>query len=221
MSAAETVQALRIDIVSDAICPWCWIGKRNLEAALDELGWEAEVHWHPYQLNPDMPRAGLARTAYRSQKFGSAERAAQLDVQVTASAAAAGLEFHLDRQHRTPNTVLAHRLARWAADQGVQTPLIEAMFQAYFQDGRDIGDVAVLTGIAAGMGLDAAAFLASDEHEADVLAEDAGFRQMGINGVPSFALAGHILFSGAMPPDQMAAAFRRGAELLRERGDIA
>ena len=209
---------MRIDIVSDAICPWCWIGRANLAAALEELGWAADIHWHPYQLNPDMPRAGVERAAYRTQKFGSLARSQELDAQVAASGAASGLTLRMDLQKRTPNTVQAHRLAKFADRHGQQNAMVDVMFQAYFQQGRDIGDDAVLTELAATLGLDAAGFLASNECEDEVLAEDANFRRMGINGVPSFALAGHILFSGAMPPAQMAAAFRRGEALLREKG---
>ena len=109
---------LRIDIVSDAICPWCWIGKRNLEGALAELGWDAELTWHPYQLNPEMPPEGVARAEYRAAKFGSLERSQELDAQVTAAGDAAGLEFRLDRQARTPNTLNAHRLSLLAQRHG-------------------------------------------------------------------------------------------------------
>ena len=213
---SEILERVRIDIISDAICPWCWIGRANLMGAMAELGWQAELRWNPYQLNPDMPAEGVARAAYRAKKFGSAARAAELDAQVTAAGAVAGLEFRLDQQARTPNTVLAHRLARFAGEH--QDAMIERMFVAYFHEGQDIGDRVVLGELAAGIGLDAAGFLASDTFDAEVRAEDANFRRIGVNGVPSFALAGHVLFSGAMPPEQMAAAFRRGSALLREKG---
>lgn len=209
---------LRIDVVSDAICPWCWIGRANLTAALAELGWDAQVHWHPYQLNPDMPLEGVDRAAYRAEKFGSLAASAQKDAQVAQAGAAAGLEFRLGEQKRTPNTILAHRLAKFAGP--LQDAMIERMFRAYFQEGQDIGDRAVLAALAAEIGLDAAAFLDGDEFDADVRTEDAHFRRLGINGVPSFALAGHILFSGAMPPDRMAAAFRQGHAALTEKGLI-
>ena len=212
----------RIDVVSDAICPWCWIGKRHLEGALARLTDEGErfaVHWRPFQLNPDMPREGVERAAYRAAKFGSAERSRELDAQVAAAGAAAGLEFRFDRQRRTPNTVDAHRLIRRAGEAGGmarQDAVVEALFRAYFQDGRDIGNAAVLAEVASGAGLEgAAAFLASGEDEAEVQAEDAGFRRLGISGVPSFALAGHILFSGAVPAERMAEAFRRALAILR------
>lgn len=215
----------RIDVVSDAICPWCWIGKRHLEGALARLADEGErfaVRWRPFQLNPDMPREGVERSAYRAAKFGSIERSSELDAQVAAAGAAAGLEFRFDRQRRTPNTVDAHRLIRHAGEIGgasQQDAVVEGLFRAYFQDGRDIGDAAVLAEVALETGLaDAAAFLASGDGAAEVRAEDAGFRRLGISGVPSFALAGHVLFSGAVPAERMADAFRRALAILRERG---
>ena len=221
---AGTAALSRIDVVSDAICPWCWIGKRHLEGALARLAEEGdrfEVHWRPFQLNPDMPREGVERDAYRAAKFGSIERSRELDAQVAAAGAAAGLEFRFDRQRRTPNTVNAHRLIRHAGAVGGtarQDAVVEALFRAYFQDGRDIGNAAVLAEVAAGAGLDgAAAFLASDDGAAEVREEDAGFRRLGISGVPSFALAGHVLFSGAVPAERMADAFRRALAILRER----
>jgi predicted DsbA family dithiol-disulfide isomerase len=220
----RTDAASRIDVVSDAICPWCWIGKRHLEGALARLADEGErfaVHWRPFQLNPDMPREGVERAAYRAAKFGSAERSRELDAQVAAAGAAAGLEFRFDRQTRTPNTLDAHRLIRRAGEAGgpaLQDAVVEALFRAYFQDGRDIGDLAVLAGAAAEAGLEgAAAFLASGDGAAEVREEDAGVRRLGISGVPTFALAGQVLFSGAVPAERMADAFRRALAILRER----
>ncbi len=214
----------RVDVVSDAICPWCWIGKRHLEGALARLAEEGErfrVHWRPFQLNPDMPREGVERAAYRAAKFGSIERSRELDAQVAAAGAAAGLEFRFDRQRRTPNTVDAHRLVRRAGEAGGearQDAVVEALFRAYFQEGRDIGDAAVLAEVASAAGLEgAAALLASGEGEAEVRAEDEGFRRLGITGVPSFALSGHVLFSGAVPAERMAEAFRRALAILRGR----
>ena len=214
----------RIDVVSDAICPWCWIGKRHLEGALAVLaedGERFEVHWRPFQLNPDMAPEGVERAAYRAAKFGSIERSRQLDAQVAAAGAAAGLEFRFDRQRRTPNTVDAHRVVRRAGEAGgpaLQEAVVEALFRAYFQDGRDIGDRAVLAEAADAAGMDgAAALLATEEGAADVRAEDAGFRGLGISGVPSFALSGHVLFSGAVPADRMADAFRQALAVLRGR----
>jgi len=223
--------AARLDIVSDAICPWCWVGKRNMEAAMDILrredGERFEVHWRPFQLNPDMPKAGVERAAYRAAKFGSEERGRQLDAQVAAAGAEAGLEFRHDRMLRTPNTVDAHRLIQLAAEEGgpaLQDRVVEALFQAYFHDGRDIGSAAVLAEVAAEAGMDATAVanhLAGDAGQAQVVGEDAGFRNLGLSGVPTFALQGHVLFSGAMPPETMADALRRALGILRERGLMA
>ena len=199
-------QKPRIDVISDVICPWCWIGKRQMERALDMLDQGFTIHWRPYQLNPDMPTEGVERASYRAAKFGSVERGAELDANVAAAGRAVGLEFRHDRMLRTPNTILAHRLIRWAGE-----PIVEPLFQAYFQDGQDIGDHATLAAIAASIGLDATEFLASDEHEAEVRAEDAQFRRIGINGVPSFAVNGQVMFSGAYPAEHMAQIFGRKA----------
>ena len=203
----------RIDVISDVICPWCWIGKRQLEAALAMLDIPFAVHWRPYQLNPDMPVEGVARAEYRAKKFGSATRGAELDANVAASGRAVGLEFRHDLMLRTPNTIAAHRLIRWAGERqaGTKNDMMEALFQAYFQDGQDIGDHAVLADIAEALGLDASSFLASDEYDAGVRAEDANFRRIGISGVPSFALDGAVMFSGAYPAEHMAQIFGRRA----------
>lgn len=223
MTAANLRPAGRLDVISDAICPWCWIGKRQLARALDALAAEGltfAVHWRPFQLNPDMPAAGVERAAYRTAKFGSLERSRELDAQVAANGAAVGLEFRLERQARTPNTVAAHRVIRLAGENGVQDAVVEALFAAYFRDGRDIGDPTVLAAVAGGAGLDpavTAVHLASDAGLAEVLEEDRMFRRAGISGVPSFALDGHVLFSGALPAEQMAGAFRRALHILRER----
>lgn len=217
----------RIDIVSDAICPWCWVGKRNLEAALALLeGERFEIHWRPFQLNPDMPPEGVERAAYRAAKFGSETRGRELDAQVAASGRAAGLEFRHELMLRTPNTIDAHRLIRLAGSMGgdVQNALMEAVFRGYFQEGRDIGSHVVLAEIGTQVGLDAGeirAYLAGDEGAEEVRAEDASFRRGGLSGVPTFALEGHVLFSGAMPPENIAEAFRRGLAILRERAKAA
>src|SRR6195952_4252548 len=129
----------RIDIVSDAICPWCYVGKRHLEQALATLANEGlvfQVHWNPFQLNPDMPKEGRDRAAYRAWKFGSAEKAAALDQRITEAAAAAGLAFRTDLMTRTPNTIDAHRLIWLAGQNGVQDAAMEAAFKAYFVEGR-------------------------------------------------------------------------------------
>ena len=147
----------RIDVISDVICPWCYIGKRQLEHALDILANKhcaVAVAWHPFQLNPDMPREGVDRTQYRISKFGSLERSQQMDQRITETAATVGLEFHLDKLTRTPNTLDAHRVIRLAGQRGVQDGVVEALFDGYFCRGADIGDAKVLADLAAAGGLD-------------------------------------------------------------------
>jgi predicted DsbA family dithiol-disulfide isomerase len=213
----------RIDVISDAICPWCYIGKRHMDAALAllaESGPRFVVQWHAFQLNPDMPPEGVERATYRAAKFGSVERGRELDEGVAAAGRIVGLEFRHDLMRRTPNTVDAHRVIRFAGLHDVQDAVVERLFAAYFVEGKDIGDRAVLADEAGMAGLDAAgvrAMLDSDEGRAEVLAEDAGARAAGVNGVPTFAMDGHVLFSGAMPAERMAAAFQRAWQILRTR----
>jgi predicted DsbA family dithiol-disulfide isomerase len=212
-----------INVISDAICPWCYIGKRQLERALDLLEThhlKFNVAWHPFQLNPDMPREGVDRAQYRIQKFGSAERSRQLDERITATAATVGLDFHLERLTRTPNTLDAHRLIRFGGQKGVQDAVVEALFEGYFGNGADIGDRAVLGELGAAGGLDraeVAAMLTGEEGLKEVVAGDRMARNAGIQGVPSFALQGHVLFSGAVPAEEMAQAFRQAWDILKNR----
>ena len=219
----ESPAGLRIDIVSDAICPWCYIGRRQLERALASLASEGlhfTVHWNPFQLNPDMPKEGRDRAAYRAMKFGSPERVREIDERVSAAAANVGLEFRLDLIQRTPNTLDAHRLIWFAGREGVQDEVMEAVFAAYFTQGRDIGDRAVLADCAAQAGMDRAAvadFLAGEVAAKEMLAADRAAREAGVNGVPSFFLDGYGLFSGAMPAETMAEALRKGNQILRQR----
>jgi len=181
-----------IDVISDAICPWCWIGKAHLDAALEQLrqdGLEFRIRWRPFQLNPDMPAEGVARDAYRAGKFGSLERSRELDAQVADAGRAAGLAFRHDLMTRTPNTIAAHRVIRAAEDAGVQHAVVDALFRAYFQAGRDIGDAATLDEIAEAAGLPGmVAMLAGEDHRDAVLAEDMAARRGGISGVPSFLI---------------------------------
>ena len=214
----------RIDIISDVICPWCYIGKRQLERALDILEKQHKqrftVAWHPFQLNPEMPAEGVDRQQYRLAKFGSAERSRQMDERITEVAAGVGIEFHLEKLTRTPNTLKAHRLIRLAGQRGVQDGVVEALFKAYFCNGADLGDDKALADIGQSGGLDrdaVLAMLAGDEGQREVLAGDQMARNCGIQGVPSFALQGHVLFSGAIPAEEMVDAFRRAWELLKDK----
>lgn len=217
----STELAGRIDVVSDAICPWCWIGKRQLERAFAIVapeGLRFAVHWRPFQLNPDMPKEGADRRAYRAMKFGSAEHAAERDAEVAAAGAQAGLQFRHDLIARTPNTLAAHRLIRFADRHDVQNAVVEALFRAYFAEGRDIGDPAELAASAASAGFDrdeVLRFLASEDDTAEVLAEERAARSAGVSGVPCFFLDSHHLFTGAAPAERIADALRRAVQILR------
>ena len=219
----QSPAGVRIDIVSDVICPWCYIGKRQLERALATLereGLSFSVHWNPFQLNPDMPKEGRDRIAYRVQKFGSAERARELDERVGGAAANVGLSFRQDLMLRTPNTLDAHRLVWLAGREGMQDAVVEALFVAYFTQGRDVGDHAVLADCAVEGGMDRASvadFLAGDTAAKEMLAADGAAREAGVSGVPSFFLDGYSLYSGAMPAETMAEALRKGNQMLRQR----
>jgi predicted DsbA family dithiol-disulfide isomerase len=208
-----------IDVVSDIVCPWCYIGKRRLESAL--AIWsrgEARVVWRPFMLNPDLPREGVDRAAYLRAKFGPDGGAGRF-AEVTAIGAELGIAFAFDRIARTPNTLQAQRLIRWALALDGQDAMVEALFQAYFVDGEDIGDDAVLARIAGAAGFDGgtvAEFLAGDQHAAEIRSEDEFARRIGITGVPCFIVDRSFAVSGAQP----AAAFLETFEAAsRASGD--
>ncbi len=208
-----------IEIISDAICPWCFIGKRHLEAALALLAAEGlhfTTAWRPYQLNPDLPPEGIAREMYRTAKFGSLARSRELDANVAKAGQAVGVTFNFERIARTPNTVEAHRAIRAAGEMGLQDAMVERLFAAYFHEGQDIGDTAVLARLAAEIGLDPK-LLHGVNGRAEVLAEDAAARAAALNGVPSFLMKGYLLFSGAMQAEQMAQQFRKAYDILQAR----
>ncbi len=196
---------MQLDIFHDLICPWCFIGKRRLERALAARPRPAlRIRWQPFQLNPNMPKPGMDRHAYLATKFGGIERAAQAYAAVADTAARDGLILSLDRIRRTPNTLDAHRLVRLVeARTGRTGAVVEALFCAYFQQGRDIGDLAVLAGIAGDCGVDpeeAAAWLSSEAEVAAVRTADAVARQIGIQAVPSFVFDRRFALSGAQEP---------------------
>ncbi len=206
---------LTIDVISDIICPWCFIGKRRLEKAL--AGRPATVRWHPFQLNPDMPREGIERKAYRIRKFGSWERSQELDAQVAAAGRGEGLAFNFDRQARTPNTLDAHRVIWLAGERGVQDAVVEALFLAYFTDGRDLSDRGTLADVAAGAGLNRAEIdemLAGDKGLDVVQAGEEQARRLGVSGVPFFVVNGRVALSGAQPPELFQQAFEQAAEAV-------
>ncbi|MCI4661974.1 MAG: DsbA family oxidoreductase [Neomegalonema sp.] len=202
---------LTLDIFSDPICPWCYIGKHRLARALAAHPQvSADIVWHPFQLNPDMPREGVDRRAYLEAKFGGPEAAERIYGAIAAAASAEGLPHDLDAISRTPNTLDAHRLIRWAGLEGAQDRVVDALFTAYFVQGQDISEPALLTEIAAQSGMDGAAIAKLLEGEADleeVRAEDAQARARGINSVPTFILLEQYAIPGAIPPEQWADVF--------------
>jgi predicted DsbA family dithiol-disulfide isomerase len=196
---------IKLDIISDPICPWCYIGWSNLARALEQRpDHPLAVEWHPFQLNPEMPAGGMDRRTYLEVKFGGKAGALQAYAPVLERAEAAGLTLHLDRITRTPNTLDAHRLIHWAGIEGHQTPTAVALFRAYFIEGKDIGDRATLADIAEGAGLERAlieALLDGDADAEEIRARDAHTRQRGVTGVPCFVLANQHVITGAQPTE--------------------
>jgi predicted DsbA family dithiol-disulfide isomerase len=201
---------LTVEVASDVICPWCYIGKRRLEKAVAALGSEVQVdvRWLPFQLNPGMPAEGMQRADYRRAKFGSLERGRELDARVAAEGAKEGITFAFDRMQRTPSTVRAHQLIDLAQKQGRGQDVVDALFRAYFEEAKDIGDEAVLAGIAGACGV------ADWPQAADggkVSGAEEEVRDMGISAVPTFILDRKLGVSGAQPPEVLADAMREAA----------
>lgn len=204
--------AMRIDVISDVVCPWCFIGKRHLESAL--ASWREKypdrplppVQWHPFQLNPDLPAAGMPRSEYTARKFGGPERAKEIYARVAAAGDRAGIRFDFGRIAVQPNTVDAHRLIYHAGDGESQDRMAEALFQAYFLDGADLTRRDVLAGIAQRAGLDrdaTLAYLESDRDREWIEKEDYRARSIGVEGVPFFIFGQRYALSGAQPPEVM------------------
>ena len=208
------VQATAVlEIVSDVVCPWCYVGKRRFSQALDQLGdFPLTIHWRPFELNPGMPREGMARREYCERKFGSLEQANQLYARVVAAAEADGLELKVERIARTPNTRAAHRLIEFAGEHACQDAVVDALFEAYFVTGEDIGSQAVLLAIAHAAGLERDAvtsMLTAPAGDAVIEAAQSRAHQLGVSGVPAFLYNGHLLFSGAQSPETIAVSLQR------------
>ena len=200
-----TLPAVRLDIFSDPVCPWCLVGKANLDRALaDHPGHPFQIQWHPFQLNPDMPPEGVAKRAYLEAKFGGKARVDAIHDRLREVARSAGVDMDPDKPQRMPNTLNAHRLIHWAGIESVQSPVVTALMQAYWSQGRDIGDLETLADIAAENGMDRDAtlrLLQSDADAEDIAARDADARAKGVNSVPTFLIAQQYVVSGAQPPD--------------------
>lgn len=204
---------LAVDVISDVICSWCYIGKRRLEkaiAALDDQH-DVQVRWHPFQLNPSMPKEGISRKEYRTRKFGSWERSTELDANVFAVGEAEGIHFAFDKMERTPNTVNAHRLIWLAAEHGCQDAVVEALFRAYFSEGRDIGSQRTLIELASKSGLDRQAMetmLNSDVGMDAIAMGQELSQQHNVTSVPFFIVNNAITLSGAQASETFVDAFK-------------
>jgi predicted DsbA family dithiol-disulfide isomerase len=208
---------ISIDIVSDTVCPWCFVGKRRLEQALAQMGDAPEVGivWRPFQLNPDMPREGADRKTHLRAKFGGDERLNQVYDAIVEAGRAVEIPFAFDNIERTPNTINSHRLIDRAGKTGRQDAVVEALFHSYFLEGRDIGDIDVLADVATGAGLNGdeiRAYLESEEDIERVRAEDTMVREMGVQGVPCFIINHKYAISGAQEPATFLQIFERIAE---------
>ncbi len=204
MSQTDT-QTVKLDILSDPICPWCYIGKTHLDKALAKVPEHPFViEWHPFQLNPDMPDAGMDRREYLERKFGGKDGAVRAYAPVVEHAENAGLKIDFEGMKRTPNTLDAHRLIHWAGIEGKQNAVVDALFDAYFVQARDIGDPEVLSDIADSAGMDAAVvmkLLKSDADREDIRNRDTHSREMGVSSVPTFIVANQHAVPGAQPPE--------------------
>jgi predicted DsbA family dithiol-disulfide isomerase len=212
----ENYQPVRIDVVSDVVCPWCFIGKRRLEKAIAlNPDIPVEVHWRPYFLNDWIPREGISREQYLTTKFGSPERYKGIAQRVSAAASAEGLTYAIDKISRQPNTLDAHRLIRWADATGKAAEMKQKLMDLYFTEGADLTNHAVLVQAAADIGLDPEdirAALESDRDVAEVEREALSAKEAGIEGVPCFIFSGKFAVSGAQEPEYLAEAIARIAQ---------
>jgi predicted DsbA family dithiol-disulfide isomerase len=209
------MDAITIDIVSDVVCPWCYIGKRRLEQALAMVPVKPVIRWRPFQLDPTIPETGLDRAAYLERKFGSAAQVAALHLRLVEAGMIEGIRFRFEQIRRSPNTLDAHRLIRWSHSLNLQDALVERLFDRYFVEGGDIGDRSVLIQIAqeSGMaGTVVAQLFAEGADISTVQEEIATARRLGIVGVPTFIFGGRHAISGAQSKTVIAAAIRRAQE---------
>ncbi|MGR3637328.1 MAG: DsbA family oxidoreductase [Shimia sp.] len=192
---------IKLDILSDPICPWCLIGKTRLEKAMEAEGDHPfTIEWHPFQLNPDMPKEGMDRREYLETKFGGKENAVRVYGEIARHAEEEGIDIDFAAIQRTPNTVDAHRLIHWAGIENKQNDVVNALFKAYFKEGRDIGNAEVLSDLADSAGMDAAVvakLLSSDSDIESIQQRDAHSREMGVNSVPTFIVANQHAVPGA------------------------
>jgi len=216
-------EPLTIEVYSDVVCPWCYVGKRRLERALAQLSGTvySRITWKPFQLNPTMAKEGMDRTAYLEAKFGSLDAFHRLEGHVAEAGASERIAFAFWKILRTPNTFPAHRLIWYAAQQGRQDAVVDSLFRGYFEEGADIGSLPTLAQLAKRAGLDAGFFLQSDEGAAEVKSEEAAGHRLGIRAVPYFVLNKTYGISGAQPVDVFVAAIRNvAAQVTPLRADL-
>jgi predicted DsbA family dithiol-disulfide isomerase len=212
---AEPAKPIRIDVISDVVCPWCFIGKRRLEKAValtPEI--PVEVHYHPYFLNDWIPREGMARTDYLTRKFGSPEAYRGMAGRVSEAAAQEGLTYAIDKIARQPNTLDSHRLIHWAGRKGKGPEMKQKLMDLYFTQGADLSDPEVLVRAAADVGLDPDAvrpLLASEEDVEEITMAASAAKEAGVNGVPTFIFNGRMAVSGAHEPEMLADVIRKAA----------
>jgi predicted DsbA family dithiol-disulfide isomerase len=214
--------AFQIDVISDVVCPWCFIGKRNLERALET--WRAKhpddkptVRWHPFQLNPQLPGGGVPRKQYLENKFGGPERAKEIYARVSAAGKRAGIDFAFDNIQVQPNTIDAHRLMHYAGEHGKQDEMAEVIFRRYFVEGADLSNRQTLAHIGEQAGLnrnEVAAYLAGDTDRALIEEQDRRARAIGVEGVPFFIFNQRHALSGAQPPEVIVEAMEKAREEL-------
>lgn len=216
---------LKVDIVSDVMCPWCYVGQKRLEKAIAQVPEvDVDIHWRPFQLDPTLPPEGKDRRQYLSEKFGGDERAKTIYQAIKDAGEAEGIPFDFDAIEVSPNTLDAHRLIRWSssAGDGVQNRLARRLFQLYFEEGANIGDHQVLISAAKDVGMDTAiveSLLATDSDREAVQSEIATANQMGVTGVPCFLIEGKYAVMGAQDADTLANAFRQIAE-VKAKGEF-
>ncbi|MDO9415442.1 DsbA family oxidoreductase [Pararhizobium sp.] len=222
------MQHMSIDVVSDVVCPWCYLGKARIEQAVDNLSDEVSVaiNWRPYQLNPDLPPEGVDHKAYLAEKLGGQDAVDRAHAMLSGLGREAGISFNFDAVKISPNTLDAHRLLRWAAIEGraQQNIVADLLFKANFSEGRNVGDRSVLLDIAEKAGLDravVATLLATDADKDSVAEEIAMAREMGITGVPCFILDNKYAVMGAQSVDVLTEALRDLAKMKAEEGASA
>jgi len=211
---------MKIDVISDTVCPWCYIGKRRLERALSlRPQMSFDVRWRPFQLDPSTPPEGVDRKSYIERKFGSSEKIKPIHAALLKAGEDEGIPFAFEKITRTPNTINSHRLIRWSHSMGVQDAVVELLFRRYFIDGADIGQISTLTQIGADAGMDAELveeLMNSDADRENVEHEDSMARKIGIEGVPTYLVGGKSLVSGAQDAEMLVRVIDRVAAETEE-----